>query len=773
MSNIPRTSHSQRRQRGPSTGSLHSHSKNNTPSSSSSEADKFHIFEQWLRMNGAQFPHLELRKYETSPATNNANDGDFSSSSSRLSNNKINNETEENYEAEEKKDGGLEQPCESKGVAQMSIQDNSNNNNGQFQQDDGSKEMRGVHAKTTIPPQTICVSIPKSCLITVEMGQATPIGRKILTSDLELDAPKHIFLMIYLLWDKKLHGHKSFFAPYYDILPSTLRNMPIFWTEEELHWLTGSYLLVQIADRIEAIRDDYESIISIAPEFNSIATLQEFQWARMIVCSRNFGLLINGHRTSALVPHADMLNHYRPRETKWTFNDETQCFTITTLQSIQCGMEVYDSYGQKCNHRFLLNYGFCVENNVEIDGFCPNEVPLELGLDLVRGGISRRRTSSTTTTTTIEEEEEGRNNNIDDRECWEKKVAFWCRGESTAMQTYHYLYGGEGGEVVGGPPPVSASARNSSGFQALAAAVASAQGNNNTSSFNPSSTDSIMQTMASMNDAPTESALTEARRQMSQHPAAYPIKRVRVCVSNNENTRILFSMLRVLACNSVEIHRISVGGRLSSGGLPLGSVAAQRLFGLPTGSGSSSSSSPSSTSSSLRTCRDIRYPINLRNERCAMELLLEITARALSKYPTSLAQDTADLRDEATYPKYSNRRNAKLQVRGEKEVLHHFALWARTSMHVIDIILHELENEKKLVSALSARRGSDGRLGNTSGHGGAVMNQNEEELGYNYVIQAMEEDDDCHATILRYCSDILGAVRRDELNRIAANAVVG
>ena len=40
--------------------------------------------------------------------------------------------------------------------------------------------------------------------------------------------PKHIFLMIYLLWDKKVHGRRSFFWPYYDILPKTLRNMPIF-----------------------------------------------------------------------------------------------------------------------------------------------------------------------------------------------------------------------------------------------------------------------------------------------------------------------------------------------------------------------------------------------------------------------------------------------------------------------------------------------------------------------------------------------------------------
>lgn len=71
-------------------------------------------------------------------------------------------------------------------------------------------EMRGVHAKTNIPSNTICVSIPLKCLITVEMGQATEIGQIILRSDLDLDAPKHIFLMIFLLWDRKVNNQKKF-----------------------------------------------------------------------------------------------------------------------------------------------------------------------------------------------------------------------------------------------------------------------------------------------------------------------------------------------------------------------------------------------------------------------------------------------------------------------------------------------------------------------------------------------------------------------------------
>lgn len=234
-------------------------------------------------------------------------------------------------------------------------------NNHSYDPSQHESEMRGVHAKYDIPPNTICVSIPKNCLITVEMGQATDIGQTILKSELDLDAPKHIFLMIFLLYDRKVNGDQSFFKPYYDILPKTLHNIPIFWSDDELMYLEGSYLLEQIADRIDAITEDYHSICNVAPEFASIATLEEFKWARMCVCSRNFGLQIDGHRTSALVPHADMLNHHRPRETKWTYDDELQAFTITTLQRIPRGAQVYDSYGQKCNHRFLLNYGFAVE----------------------------------------------------------------------------------------------------------------------------------------------------------------------------------------------------------------------------------------------------------------------------------------------------------------------------------------------------------------------------------------------------------------------------
>ncbi|EWM25607.1 set domain containing protein [Nannochloropsis gaditana] len=235
-------------------------------------------------------------------------------------------------------------------------------------------DVRGVHAKEALAGDQVVVEIPLRCLITVEMGKESDVGKAVLASNLPLDAPKHIFLMLFMLTDRR--NPSSFFKPYYDILPSSLSNMPIFWTDEELAYLKGSHLLTQIEERKRAIEADYAAIADVAPSLPSICSVEEFKWARMCVCSRNFGLEVNRIRTAALVPYADMLNHQRPRETKWTFDNARQAFTITTLQPIAPGAQVYDSYGQKCNHRFLLNYGFAVENNREADNFCPNEVGL-------------------------------------------------------------------------------------------------------------------------------------------------------------------------------------------------------------------------------------------------------------------------------------------------------------------------------------------------------------------------------------------------------------
>ena len=81
--------------------------------------------------------------------------------------------------------------------------------------------------------------------------------------------------------------------------------------------------------------------------------------------SRIFGLHIDGSKTDILAPFADMLNHRLPKQTTWNYIDDQQGFLIESLQHIDSGVEVFDSYGKKCNSRYLLNYGFVVDLNPE------------------------------------------------------------------------------------------------------------------------------------------------------------------------------------------------------------------------------------------------------------------------------------------------------------------------------------------------------------------------------------------------------------------------
>lgn len=119
---------------------------------------------------------------------------------------------------------------------------------------------RGVHMRTDVPSETEVMAIGLEYLITVEMGRGCPMGRRLHAAgiDRDLSASKHCYLSLFVMWDRR--NPSSFFKPYYDILPQSYPNMPIFWDAAELEYLSGSYLLQQIEDRKANIKADYEAI---------------------------------------------------------------------------------------------------------------------------------------------------------------------------------------------------------------------------------------------------------------------------------------------------------------------------------------------------------------------------------------------------------------------------------------------------------------------------------------------------------------------------------
>jgi hypothetical protein len=59
-----------------------------------------------------------------------------------------------------------------------------------------------------------------------------------------------------------------------------------------------------------------------------------------------------------MVPLADMLNHARPYQGTWNYNDARGGFLMTANTDIKKDEEIYDSYGEKSSYNFLLHYAF-------------------------------------------------------------------------------------------------------------------------------------------------------------------------------------------------------------------------------------------------------------------------------------------------------------------------------------------------------------------------------------------------------------------------------
>ena len=185
-----------------------------------------------------------------------------------------------------------------------------------------SDNYRGVHASREIRNGETVLFVPLQQIITLEMAFKSPIGKLMYEKGLRqrLISPKHSFLGTYLMQERR-KGDAQQFTQYLDILPKSLRDFPIFFTDEERQWLKGSPFLDQILEKIEDIKIDYDLICREVPDFAEFS-LKEYSEVRMMVSSRIFGITVNGVKTDGFVPYADMLNHRRPRQTTWYYSDE-------------------------------------------------------------------------------------------------------------------------------------------------------------------------------------------------------------------------------------------------------------------------------------------------------------------------------------------------------------------------------------------------------------------------------------------------------------------
>ena len=194
----------------------------------------------------------------------------------------------------------------------------------------GDCEERGVVATAHVLKEQPVARIPKNCIITSKMGANCTLGQQISAHRSALPAfERQIFLLCFLLDD--MTRKNSRFKPYYDILPQNLRNMPVFWADSELDAFCGSDFRNCVRRRQRVYRDHYMCLFKAVPAMRC-HSFEAYSWARMIVSSRNFGVVMDGKPTSCLIPFADMFNHHLPKETAWRYDDSCQAFTMWALQ---------------------------------------------------------------------------------------------------------------------------------------------------------------------------------------------------------------------------------------------------------------------------------------------------------------------------------------------------------------------------------------------------------------------------------------------------------
>jgi len=241
-----------------------------------------------------------------------------------------------------------------------------------------ANECRATFAREAIKEDEEIMYIPKPYIITSDLSMQSDICQEIQEA-FEVNGvdirSKHTYLAAFLL-QEKARGRASQWFPYINILPKDFANIPLFFDSAKLSLLQGSIALQKISDRHDSLCAEYHNLRRYVDTFKKWS-YEDFVWARLVVITRIFGLLIDGHKTDGLVPMADMINHKRPRETRWTYNESKQGFIISAMQNFSPGDQIFDSYGRKCNSRFFVNYGFALENNPDNEGLIQVQLPHE------------------------------------------------------------------------------------------------------------------------------------------------------------------------------------------------------------------------------------------------------------------------------------------------------------------------------------------------------------------------------------------------------------
>jgi hypothetical protein len=245
---------------------------------------------------------------------------------------------------------------------------------------------RHATAKQDTPPGTDFLTIPRKIVITEHVARDSAVGKA--ATDFFGDVEAQTVLFLFMIDSRFRKG--AFWGPYCKYLPSVYDD-PLWFSVDALRELQGTNLGSALPNYKASLREKYDRLfptLSLQQPHLFPAewfTWDNFLWARSSYTSRGFTPKLMQSAASqeiapttavaedaeneqgqcgCMMPGFDMLNHGYGTQITWFVDTEMGQVSFrsgdtTTL----AGAELKNNYGAKGNEHFLLNYGFCIEDN--------------------------------------------------------------------------------------------------------------------------------------------------------------------------------------------------------------------------------------------------------------------------------------------------------------------------------------------------------------------------------------------------------------------------
>lgn len=238
---------------------------------------------------------------------------------------------------------------------------------------------RGIRATAAIDEDDLLFSIPRSMVISLENNTSSVAD--FLESKNATELSEWSKLIVAMLLSQISDAYK----PYFDLLPKSFDTL-MFWSQDELDFLKGSYVVEKIG-REEAEHEYNSNIRPLFENSNIDFSLEAYHRMGSLIMAYSFDIPPRENTSNeevgedsyveddeengfikAMVPLADTLNaHTKLCNARLFPSEDGETLEMRSIKPIGQYEQIYNSYGELPNSDLLRRYGYCEPGGNDFD----------------------------------------------------------------------------------------------------------------------------------------------------------------------------------------------------------------------------------------------------------------------------------------------------------------------------------------------------------------------------------------------------------------------